>query len=126
MSIGDVRALIHSENREFIAQTKERFANFVGDGLDISLGIEVEVLPPENRERILASARVRPEVTFNCSRGRWTIAWHGLSGEIDLKSGEGEMGCDLSPVALNSFLRFACSLSLLKEAGFLVHAASNL
>ncbi len=124
LSIGSIATLISSRSQEFMVQTKERYANFIADGIDPSIKIEVEILPPQNLKTNPTPTVENPDVRFDNSKGRWTIIWQGLSGEFDLKSGEGRMGCGLSPVVLNSFLRFIYSLILLREPGFLVHASS--
>lgn len=124
LNIGSIPVLILSVNQEFMAQIKERYANFIASGLDPSLKIEVEILPSRNLKINPAPAMVRPDVSFDNSKGRWTIKWHGLSGEFDLRSGKGKLSCFPSPSGLNSFLRFVYSLILLKEPGFLVHASN--
>jgi len=122
LSIGEISVLVLSENREFMAQTEERYASFISRERTPLLKIEVNILPQE-RTPNLAAEMERPEVVFDHGRERGTFAWPGLSGEIDLVSSKAKMSCTLSPIALNSFLRFVYSLVLLKEAGFLVHAS---
>jgi hypothetical protein len=122
LCIGEIPVLLFSENREFMAQTEERYTNFISTGMDPLLRIDVNVLPKE-RAPNLATEMERPEVVFDHGTERGTFAWPGLSGEIDLVSRKARMSCTLSPIALNSFLRFTYSLVLLKEPGFLVHAS---
>jgi hypothetical protein len=122
VSIGRIPVLVLSESQEFMAQTEERYANFVSTEVDPLLRIDVDILPQE-RAPNLATEMERPEVVFDHGGERGTFAWPGLSGEIDLASRKAKMSCTLSPIALNSFLRFVYSLVLLKEAGFLVHAS---
>jgi len=124
LSIGGISTVISSESEEFMAQTKERYAKFFADGLDPALKIELEVLAPENVQRSPISFGESPEVSLDRSKGGSTIAWHGLSGKFDSRTGEGKLRCPLSPASLNSFLRFVYSLVLVKEPGFLVHASS--
>jgi len=124
LDIGGISVLILSGNQEFIAQTKERYANFIASGLDPSLKIEVEILPSRNLKTNPAPAAESPDASFDNSKGRWTIKWHDLFGEFDLRKGKGKFSCSPGPSGLNSFLRFVYSLILLKEPGFLVHASS--
>ena len=122
LSIGEISVLVLSESQEFMAQTGERYANFISTERTPLLRIEVNILP-EERAPNLATEMERPEVMFDHGTERGTFAWLGLSGEIDLASRKARMSCALNPIALNSFLRFVYSLVLLKEAGFLVHAS---
>ena len=122
LSIGEISVLVFSENQEFMAQVKERYANFISTEMAPLLKIEVNILPEEMAPN-LATEIERPEVMFDHGTERGTFAWQGLSGEIDLVSRKARMSCTSNPIALNSFLRFVYSLVLLKEAGFLVHAS---
>jgi len=124
LNIGGISVLILSGNQEFMAQIKERYTNFIASGLDPSLKIEVEISPPQNLKINPTPTVVSPDVSFDNSKGRWTIKWQALFGEFDLRSGKGKLSCSLGPSGLNSFLRFVYSLILLKEPGFLVHASS--
>jgi hypothetical protein len=124
LNIGGISVLILSGNQKFIAQIKERYANFITHGQGPSLKIEVEVLLPQNLKINPSRTAVSPDVSFDNSKGRWTIKWHALFGEFDLRSGKGKLICPPGPSGLNSFLRFVYSLILLKEPGFLVHASS--
>ncbi len=122
LSIGEIPVLISSKSQEFMAQTEKRYANFIAKGTTPLLRIEVDVLsekmipdPPQDADR--------PEVRFDNGTERVTFAWQDISGEFDLASEKASMSCTLSPIVLNSFLRFVYSLVLLKESGFLVHAS---
>jgi hypothetical protein len=122
LTIAEIPVLVVSESQEFMAQTEERYANFISTEMDPLLRIDVNILPQE-RAPNFETEMERPEVVFDHGRERGTFAWPGLSGEIDLVSRKAKMSCTLSPIALNSFLRFVYSLVLLKELGFLVHAS---
>jgi hypothetical protein len=122
LSIGEIPVLVFSKNQEFMAQTEQRFANFISTETAPLLTIEVTILSGEMAPN-LATEMERPEVTFDHGTERGTFAWQGLSGEFNLVSGEARMSSALHPTGLNSFLRFIYSLVLLKEPGFLVHAA---
>ena len=122
LSIGGISALISSGNLDFIAQTEKRYANFICPGTAPLLKIEVNILS-EKMVSNLVTEMERPEVTFDYGTDRVTFVWQGLSGELNLVSREARMRCPLHPTGLNSFLRFVYSLVLLKELGFLVHAA---
>jgi hypothetical protein len=122
LSIGEIPVLVFSESQEFMAQTEERYTNFFSTQRTPVLKIEVNIVSEESLPH-LATEMERPEVMFDHGTERGTFAWQGLSGEIDLVSRKARMSCTLSPIALNSFLRFVYSLVLLKEAGFLVHAS---
>jgi hypothetical protein len=122
LSIGEIPVRVFSQNREFMAQTEQRFANFISTGETPSLRIEVTILSGEMASN-LATEMERPDVTFDHGTEQGTFAWQGLSGEFNLVSREARISCALHPTGLNSFLRFIYSLVLLKEPGFLVHAA---
>ena len=122
LNIGEIPVLVFSKNQEFMAQTKERYANFVSTETAPLLRVEVNILSKKMIPN-LATEMERPEVTFDHGAERGTFSWQGLSGEFDLVSREARMSCVLNPAGLNSFLRFLYSLVLLKEPGFLVHAA---
>ncbi len=122
LSIGEVSVLVFSKNQEFMAQTEERYSNFISTETTPSLRIEVNILSEEVAPD-LTTEMERPKVTFDRGTERGTFAWQGLLGEIDLVSREARMNCALNYTGLNSFLRFVYSLVLLKEPGFLVHAA---
>jgi hypothetical protein len=124
LNIGAISVLIYSESQEFIAQTKERYANFIASGLHPSLKIEVEISPPQNLKTNYDQTPDSPDVSFYNSKSRWRIKWQELFGEFDLRSGKGKLSCSLGPSGINSFLRFVYSLILVKEPGFLVHASS--
>ncbi len=124
LNIGAISVLIYSESHEFIAQTKERYANFIVSGLAPSLQLEVDILPVQNLKTNYDQTPDSPDVRREGSKSRWTIKWQGLSGEFDLRSGKGKLSCSPGPSGINSFLRFVYSLILLKEPGFLVHASS--
>lgn len=124
LNIGGISILISAGNQEFMAQTQERYANFIASGRDPSLKIEVEISPSRNFKINPTPAVESPYASFDNSKGRWTIKWQQLSGEFDLRSGKGKLSCSPGPSGLNSFLRFVYSLILLKEPGFLVHASS--
>jgi len=122
LNIGEIPVLVFSKNQEFMAQTGERYANFISTETAPLLRIEVNVLS-EKMVPNFETEMDRPEVAFDHGTERGTFAWQGLSGEFDLVSREARMSCLLHPTGLNSFLRFLYSLVLLKEPGFLVHAA---
>lgn len=124
LNIGGISVLISAGNQEFMAQIKERYANFITRGRDPSLKIEVEISPSWNFKIKPTPTVVSPDARFDNSKGRWTIKWQGLSGEFDLRSGKGKFSCSPGPSGLNSFLRFVYSLILPKEPGFLVHASN--
>ena len=122
LSIGEIPVLISSKNQEFMAQTKARYANFISTETASYLRIEVDILS-EKMIHNLAMDADRPDVRFDNGTERVTFSWQDISGEFDLVSGKARMICPLSPIALNSILRFVYSLVLLKESGFLVHAS---
>ena len=43
--IGEVPLTIHFDNRDFLAENKDRFVNFITDEHDDSINIYVELLP---------------------------------------------------------------------------------
>ncbi len=122
LSVGEIPVLISSKNQEFMAQTEKRYANFVCKETAPLLRIEVNILSEKTGANLPPDAE-RPEVRFDNGTEQVTFAWQDISGEFDLVSGKARMSCTLSPIALNSFLRFVYSLVLLKELGFLVHAS---
>jgi hypothetical protein len=122
LSIGEVPVLVFSKDREFMAQTEERYANFIYAEIAPLLTIKVNILPEEMLPRLQTDAE-KPEVRFDYGTERGTFAWQGLSGEIDLVRRQARMSSTLNPAGLNSFLRFVYSVVLLKEHGFLVHAS---
>lgn len=126
MSIAGISILISSESQEFVAQIRERYANFIADGMDPSIKIRVESLPSQDVEinAVVADESQPPRVSFNNSKEMWIIAYPGFFGEFNLKNGAGRAVFGLHPAGLNSFLRFVYSLILLKRLGFLVHASS--
>jgi hypothetical protein len=124
LNIGGIPVLILSGNQEFMAQIKERYANFIANGVDPSLMIEVDISPSRNLKINPTPNVESPDASFDNSKGRWTIKWQGLFGEFDLRKGKGKLSCSSGPSGLNSFLRFVYSLILLKEPGFLVHASN--
>ena len=122
LSIGEIPVLVFSKNQEFMAQTEARYANFISTETAPLLRVEVNILSEITGSNLPPDAE-RPEVMFNDGTERGTFAWQDISGEFDLVSGKARMSCTLSPIALNSFLRFVYSLVLLKGFGFLVHAS---
>lgn len=122
LSIGEISVLVFSKNQEFMAQTEKRYANFICTETAPLLRIEVNILSEKLVPNLQAEME-RPEVTFDHGTERGTFDWQGLSGEFDLVSREARMSCTLHPTGLNSFLRFVFSLVLLKQPGFLAHAA---
>ena len=122
LSIGDMLVRVDSESQEFMAQTEDRYANFISTEAAPFLRIEVNILSKEVDCNLAPDAE-RPEVRFDNVGERGTFAWHGLYGEFDLVSRKARMSCNPNPGGFNSFLRFVYSLILLKEQGFLVHAS---
>ena len=114
--------LISSESSEFMAQTEERYSNFISADGGPVFSIHVNILS-EKRVPNLPPNFEKPEVTFVNGTERGTFDWQGLSGKFDLTKKEAKMSCSLTPAGLNSFLRFIYSVILLREQGFLVHAS---
>ena len=83
LSIGEIPVVVFSKNQEFMAQTEERYANFITAETAPLLRIEVTILS-ENRVSQLATDMERPEVTFDHGTERGTFAWQDLSGEFNL------------------------------------------
>lgn len=124
LNIGAIPALICSEDLDFIAQTKERYGNFIVNGLNPSIKIKVEIIPQQNIE-VFAFADQRHQFIFDPIKEKCLIKWERLTGEFDLVRQEGAMSCSLdSDNEFNSFLRFIYSFILIKEPGFLLHASS--
>ncbi len=124
LSIAGIPVLIFSKNHEFLAQTKERYGNFIVSGLNPSLKIEVEITPRHN-VRTFPPGERKHQITSDPIKRKYLIRWEGLTGEFDLTRREGAMSCSPdSDNEFNSFLRFVYSFILIKEPGFLLHACS--
>jgi hypothetical protein len=124
LEIGGISVLIISESAELIAQSRERYTNFIAENLNPRIAIEVEVVSDKDMTIRADTGIVAPDGTFDRSTGIATISWHGFTGVFDVNKGTGKMRYTIHPMGLNSFLRFIYSLILLDEPGFLVHASS--
>ena len=118
LDIGGIPILIHSDDPEFITKKRDSYSNFICEESNPSLKIEVE-LKSFNSDY---DGFENPIVSIDKSKGIYTLKGFRTYGEFNVRNMEGNL-MHGSPASLNLFLGFIYSILLLKEPGFLVHAA---
>lgn len=124
LSIGGEAVKIRSKDREFIEQTKFRYAEFISSSVRSCAVIDVEIGVSEDFGLPFSQASDGPEVKFDCAKEEWTINWMGLYGRWNIHTKRGWMLSRPGPSGFNSFLRFVFSLNLAAKNGGLIHASS--
>lgn len=118
MNIGGISILLNSDNEDSLAPINEIYSNFISNDADPTLKIEINTWADKER---LNSDLESIEVISDDDLYR--IFWNSFYGEFNLNDLKGKLKCT-DPRDLNNYLRVVYSLVLLKENGFLVHAAS--
>ena len=118
MNIGGISTLLKCDNNSFLAQIRDIYSNFISNDSNPVLLIEMEELPEKKGHDLNLDS---PIVTNNKNLYRFFGQY--FSGEFDLHNLEGKLKYT-GYRSLNNYLRIVYSLILLKENGFLVHAAS--
>jgi len=117
VTIGGLGLAIAADRDDVVALARARFAGFLTDGpvswrLIVTLGTV-----PDDRPALVVERNGRPD--------RVRIAWSGLRGIVDLGRRRGDVVLAAADgLALENFVRLACSLALLKEGALLLHASA--
>jgi hypothetical protein len=118
IEVGGLRTAFLTRECDALGVIAGRYAGFVSPG-PADWRIETWRRPEGLVE--LPDVVVRP----NGGPGRFAVERHDFLATLDLPAREGTLALGaVDHVAVDSFLRVACSLALLERGGLLVHAAS--
>lgn len=98
-----------------------RYADFVSEARpELSVRVAVTGAPPVD----LAARWTGPFARIAGREGVLTVEGAGFSGTFDERSGKGWIAQPLDPSPLETFLTAICAGHLLRQGGFLLHAAA--
>ena len=119
MSIGGICILIECDNNDFLSQIRDIYSNFIVNDTDPVILIEMEAL----NDKEMPNLNLDFLKVVSNNEDLYRIFWNSFSGEFNLHNLEGKLKYTAHR-DLNNYLRAVYSLVLLKDNGFLVHAAS--
>jgi hypothetical protein len=111
------------QDRAFQALLVRRYAEFVSDALP-QVSLRVEILEASAKKGV--ALQTGPFAQFGGRDGVLTIKGEDFRGEFDEQSGMGWIASPPDPSPLETFLTGICAGRLLREDGFLLHAAAIL
>ena len=121
LDIAGIVCRVASRDEGLSTLLSPRYADFVSDAIpQISLQVELTARPPED-----AAARwTGPYARIGERDGELCIEGAGFRGAFDEHSGEGWIAQPPDPAPLETFLTAICAGRLLRQGGFLLHAAA--
>ena len=122
INIGEMPITIFFDDNDFLEVNMTRFSNFISEKENGSINIDVEYIPLE-KFKLNYEDLESPKIGFDSSKNRYIIYWNSFEGTFNMNTMIGKISCT-THAGLNSFVRIALSLVLLKKQGFLIHASS--
>jgi hypothetical protein len=117
IQIGDIAACVTAHDAGLLQMLENRYAGFVASSLHADFHFEVDVGSPQ-----IADADA--EVCVKYRSGWWTIERGDFRAEWDSASRRGKIRSSRNPYSIDALLRILHTLTLAKQGGFLLHAAS--
>lgn len=117
IEIGDTPVRVNSDSPEFLKMLERRYSGFVNPEASSCFDLDVQLVSPQ---------RITDEddISVRLVDGQWIIERGDLRAVWKAGSRRGTVLQSVNPYSLDATLRIIHSLTLAKEGGLLVHAAS--
>lgn len=120
--IGETSICLYSENDEFTKYIKKWYKEFITEYKEPDIKLSVYEVPKRYLNTIKISNPEEIDIKYNKENNTLYLNSDKFIGEYNVEKKKGKLICN-HYLYFNPFLRIIFALVLLKEGGFLVHAA---
>jgi hypothetical protein len=117
IQIGGISVGVTADDSDFLAMLRHRYNGFLSRSASADFRFHADLAPLEIRDP-------DAEVRLTCRASGWTLERGDFCAEWDPASRTGKIKLQPSPYAIDALLRILHSLTLARQGGFLLHAAS--
>lgn len=117
IQIGGIAACVTADDSAFLEMLENRYTGFVTSSARADFHFDVDLGPP-------GIADPDADVSVTHRSGRWTLERGDFQAEWDPTSRIGKIRLSPNPYSIDALLRILHTLTLAKQGGFLLHAAS--
>lgn len=117
IQIGDIGVCITADDSSFLEMIADRYKGFVTSSERPDFHFDVDLAPPQ-------TAALDSDICVKHRSGRWTIERGDFRAEWDSSTRIGKIRLSPSPYSIDALLRILHTVTLARQGGFLLHAAS--
>lgn len=117
IQIGDIGARINADDSSFLEMIADRYRGFVTSSGRPDFHFDMDLAPPE-------TADPDADICVKHRSGRWTIERGDFRAEWETSTCIGKIRLSPNPYSIDALLRILHTVTLARQGGFLLHAAS--